>query len=147
MKQKSWRNTDYFVMLSRYLFYLYCRRMSVNVPRTCSVLRGQKRAPGSLELEWQVIMRCHLGAENKIWILCKEPQEFLTAEPSLQLSSNPLTNSHIRLRATNPGNSHSELHPHLSINNPNNPPQRDTCRPISIRKLYLRRHQAVPNRQ
>lgn len=35
---------------------------------------GQKAALDHLELEIQTIVKCHVGAENQTWVLCKNRQ-------------------------------------------------------------------------
>lgn len=37
----------------------------------------------SLEVELQVIVSHHVGAQNQTWVLCKNSQCSLTAEPHL----------------------------------------------------------------
>lgn len=49
------------------------------------VLRGQKRASDSLELELRMVIIHHVGAVNWTWGLLQEQPVLLTIEPSLQL--------------------------------------------------------------
>lgn len=35
------------------------------------VLEGQKRASNTSESELQMLVRCHVGAGNQVWLLCK----------------------------------------------------------------------------
>lgn len=44
----------------------------LSTPHVCTAQGGQKRASDPLELELQVVVICHVGAENKTQVLCKE---------------------------------------------------------------------------
>jgi hypothetical protein len=51
-------------------------------PCVLDACRGQKRAPDSLELELQVVVRCHILLKSQSGPLEEQPR-FLTAESSL----------------------------------------------------------------
>ena len=48
--------------------------MHVCTLHVCSAHRGHKRAPAPLELEWQIIVSCHMGAGNWTQVFCKSSQ-------------------------------------------------------------------------
>ena len=75
----------YYLHLKMFLFCAYgsfCLH-DVCVPCAYSALRGQKRAMDPLELEFQVVLNCHVVAGNRTQVLWKG--SLLTTESSLQL--------------------------------------------------------------
>jgi hypothetical protein len=53
--------TFFFFFFFRFIFYA-CRACG------CSANSGQKRAYEPLELEFQVVVNCHVGAGHRTWI-------------------------------------------------------------------------------
>lgn len=60
----------FFSFLRVQLICLYC----VYPMCVSDAYGGQKAALDHLELEIQTIVKCHVGAENQTWVLCKNRQ-------------------------------------------------------------------------
>lgn len=56
------------------LLDVFCLPMYMCIVCLCSTCGGQKRVPHSLELESQLCLHYHVGAQNQIWVLCKNNQ-------------------------------------------------------------------------
>lgn len=48
-----------------------CMHMSVYMHLYLGAIKGHKRMPDVLELELQAFVSCLTGAENQIWVPCK----------------------------------------------------------------------------
>ena len=55
-----------------FLFYMHeCFCMYICVPYICVIAFGGQKRVGPLELELQMVVSYHVGAENQTWVFCK----------------------------------------------------------------------------
>lgn len=75
----------FYLILSIFIFLcldVIC--MHVYAPYGCSVWGGQKRASGSLELQLQMFVGYHVGAETRTWGSLEKQQMLFTYDTFLQ---------------------------------------------------------------
>lgn len=54
-------------LYKQYTFY----ELVISALRVYSALRGQKMVSDPLELELKMVVHCHVGTGNQIWVLCR----------------------------------------------------------------------------
>ena len=58
----------FFFILCVWMFHLHGYAYTAHIPGVC---RGWKRVLDPLQLELQMVVSCHVGAENQTWVLWK----------------------------------------------------------------------------